>query len=104
MLFLLGLRLLKQYYCRFLCYHIHMTPEEREMLRKTLELSEENNKMLRAIRRSIFWGRVTRIAYWVIIIGAAIGLFYYLQPYIDTATSVYSNIKGDLQNFGDLFR
>lgn len=81
-----------------------MTPEEREMLRKTLELSQENNKMLHAIRRSIFWGRVTRIVYWLFIIGAAIGLFYYLQPYIDTAVEVYGNVKGDLQNFGELFR
>jgi hypothetical protein len=81
-----------------------MNPEEKEMLRKTLELSEENNKMLYAIRRSIFWGRVTRIVYWIIIIGAAVGLFYYLQPYINADSEVYTSIKGDLQNFGGLFK
>ena len=81
-----------------------MTPEEKEMLRKTLELSEENNQVLHAIKRSIFWGRITRIVYWVIIVGAAVGLFYYLQPYIDAASGIYTSIKGDLGDFGNLFK
>lgn len=81
-----------------------MTPEEKEMLKKTLELAEENNKMLHSIRRSMFWSRVVRIIYWVIILGAAIGIYYYITPYIDSAISAYGNVKGDLQSFGNLFR
>jgi len=81
-----------------------MSPEEREMLRKALELSQENNKMLHAIRRGMFWGKVWRIIYWTVIIGGAIGAYYYLQPYIDAAIGAYGNVKGDLQSFGDLFR
>lgn len=79
-----------------------MQSEEREMLKRTLELAQENNKMLHSIRRSMFWGKVIRIVYWVIIIGAAIGLFYYLQPYLNSAVSTYGAIKSDLQNFGNL--
>lgn len=81
-----------------------MEPEEREMLKKALELSEENNRMLHAIRRGMFWGKVVRIIYWVVIIGAAIGAYYYLEPYIDAAIGAYGNVKGDLQSFGDLFK
>lgn len=81
-----------------------MEPEEREMLKKTLELSQENNKMLHAIRRSMFIGRIVRIVYWVIIIGAAIGIYYYINPYVEGAINAYGNVKSDIKSFGDLFR
>lgn len=81
-----------------------MNEEEKALLKKTLELAQENNKMLHSIRRQMIWGRVFRIAYWVLIVGAAIGIYYYIDPYINEAINVYGNIKGDLRNFGDLFR
>jgi len=81
-----------------------MEPEEKEMLKKTLELSQENNKMLRSIRRNMFWGRVARAIYWIVIIGAAIGVYYYIQPYLDTAVGAYGNIKGDLKSFGSMLK
>ena len=81
-----------------------MQPEEKEMLKKTLELSQENNKMLHSIRRGMTINRILRIAYWVIIIGAAVGVYYYITPYIDSAVNVYGGVKGDLQNLGNLIR
>jgi uncharacterized membrane protein len=81
-----------------------MDQQEREILKKTLELSQENNKMLHSIMRGMFWGRVTRIIYWAIIIGASIGLYYYIEPYLNTAIDAYGNVKGDLKSFGDLFK
>ncbi|MEK7200740.1 MAG: hypothetical protein AAB672_01260 [Patescibacteria group bacterium] len=81
-----------------------MEPEEKEMLKKTLELSQENNKMLHSIRRGMFWGRITKTIYWIIIIGAAVGVYYYITPYIDSAIGAYGNVKGDLRSFGDLFK
>lgn len=81
-----------------------MQPEEKEMLKKTLELAQENNIMLHSIRRGMRWGRIMKIVYWIIIIGAAVGVYYYITPYIDSAVSAYGNVKGDLKSFGDLFK
>ena len=81
-----------------------MGPEDKQILKKTLELAQENNKMLHSIRRGMWWGRITRIIYWVLIIGASIGAYYYLTPYIDSAIGAYGNVKGDLQSFGDMFK
>ena len=81
-----------------------MTPEEREMLKKTLELAQENNKMLHSVRRSMFWGRVIKTIYWIIIIGAAIGLYVVIDPYINGAVDAYGNVKTGLKSFGDFFR
>ena len=81
-----------------------MQPEEKEILKKTLELAQENNKMLHSIRRQMLVGRVVRIIYWCIIIGAAIGIYHYIEPHLDDAISAYGSIKADLQNFGNLLK
>ncbi len=81
-----------------------MQPDEKEMLKKTLELAQENNKMLHSINRSMMWGRIVRYVYWLFIIGAAVGLYYYIEPYIDAAIGAYGGVKGDIQSFGDLFK
>ena len=81
-----------------------MEPKEREMLKKTLELAQENNKMLHSIRRGMFWGRIMRVVYWIIIIGAAIGVYYYIQPYLDSAIAAYGNTKGDLKTFINMLK
>ena len=80
-----------------------MNPDERKMLKENLELSQENNEMLRAIRRSMFWGGVIKAIYWILIIGVAIGAFYFLQPYMDTFAKAYSDIKANFNNVGSLF-
>ena len=81
-----------------------MEPDEREMLKKTLELAQENNKMLYAIRRGMFWGRIMRVVYWIVIIGAALGVYYYISPYINSAVGAYGNVKVDLKNFGNMLK
>ena len=81
-----------------------MNPEEKELLKKTLELARENNRMLHSIKRLMLWGRIFRIVYWVLIIGAAIGLYYYIDPYINDVISAYASLKGNVQDFGNLFR
>lgn len=81
-----------------------MQPEEREMLKKALELSQENNKMLHSIKRHLLIGRIFRIVYWVVIIGAAIGLYYYIEPYLESLKIAYDSVKMDFQGIGDLFK
>lgn len=71
--------------------------EEKELVRKTFALAEENNRLLRKMRSSLRWTRIFRLIYWVIILGITVGAFYYIQPYIDQLMGVYSGL-GDIQN------
>ena len=71
-----------------------MEQEDKEMLRKTLELSQKNYNMISSIKRSIFWTKVFSVIYWIFIVVVAVGAYYYLQPYIDKLLSVYSSFKG----------
>lgn len=80
-----------------------MDLDEKAMLKKALELSQENNKMLHSIKKQMLVGRIFRIVYWIVIIGVAIGVYYYVDPYIESAINAYGNVKGDLRSFGDLF-
>jgi hypothetical protein len=73
-----------------------MSPEEKELLRRSVALGEENNDILRGIQRSMRLARFMTFLYWVIIIGSAVGAYYVLQPYIDQAKNIYGGAKNTL--------
>ncbi|HEV7702262.1 MAG TPA: hypothetical protein VGO63_02360 [Candidatus Paceibacterota bacterium] len=77
-----------------------MTPEEREILNRSLVLAEENNKMLHSMQRSMRLQRIMSALYWVFIIGSAIGAYYFLQPYLTQLMGIYSSAGGVLDSFG----
>lgn len=77
-----------------------MDVEDRNLLKKSLMLSEENNEILRQMQRSMRMGHLLTFFYWVLIIGSAVGAFYYFQPYLNqvlaqygTATTILDKLK-----------
>jgi len=81
-----------------------MDPELKKLVRENLELSKENNEILKKMHRGAVWGRVFRILYWVIILGAMFGAYYVLQPFIDSLVEAYKNLMGgveSVQNISD---
>ena len=78
-----------------------MTPEERQLLRETADLTKENNKILRGIRRSNRFSAFFRFIYWALIIGSAIGAYYYIQPFIDPLMKGFTSIQQNIQSVKD---
>ena len=76
-----------------------MSPEERELLNRTVALTEENNKMLHSVLRSMRIARIMSLIYWVFIIGSAIGAYYIIQPYLGQLISVYGGAGDVLKTF-----
>ena len=70
-----------------------MDSEDRKKLNRALEISEENNTMLKALVRSMRWSRLFKILYWSILIAVSVGAFYYLQPYVDKLSSAYTSLE-----------
>lgn len=68
----------------------------KQNIEEVREITERNHEMLKSIERSLFWKRVMSIIYWVIIIGVAVGAFYFLQPYIDRVLDVYGQVQKGL--------
>lgn len=80
--------------------------EIKRLVEKVLEVSEENNKILRGIQRANRWAIAFRIFYWLIIIGLSVGAFYFIQPYIDQLMEVYGGLRGgvdQVQNLSEIF-
>ena len=83
-----------------------MDQETKAYLDKIMEKVEDNNHILHHLRNAQRISTLTRYFYWILIIGATIGSFYYFQPYMNAIQSVYEKSLGiklpsmDLFNFG----
>jgi len=75
-----------------------MTPEERSLLESTHELALENNKLLQSIRRTHRFGVAIKIFYWVVIIALSVGAYYFVSPYVNMLTGLYSQGSGGAMN------
>jgi hypothetical protein len=71
-----------------------MDPESKKLLEETLHLEQDNNKILRSMKRSMFWARIMNIIYWLIIIGISVGAFYFIEPYLNKIIGLYNSIGG----------
>lgn len=80
--------------------------ELQKLLQKNIKITQDNNRLLRSMHRAMQWGRFVRIIYWVIIIGSALGVYYYVEPIIGNlrggVDSAFSGLE-KLQEIGTLF-
>lgn len=83
-----------------------MDSETKELLKANLELSKENNVLLKKIRKVQKRIQVTKTVYWVIVILVALGAYYYVKPYVGRVESFYNQAAANLEefkNFGSAF-
>ncbi|MEK7113261.1 MAG: hypothetical protein AAB873_00365 [Patescibacteria group bacterium] len=71
-----------------------MDSDDKKLLKETFALTEENNKMLKKVRgvqkREAIWSTLKII----IVVGIALGSFYYIEPYLNKMIDIYSSITG----------
>lgn len=79
-----------------------MEEETKKLLLETYRFSKENNELIRKVDRrqrySMYWRTLTII----IAIGSALGIYYYLQPYIDQFVDAYSQVEKTFIQFGTI--
>lgn len=80
-----------------------MDPHDRDLLQRSLDLSEKNNKMIKKLYKHMRVQRVFHIIYWIIIIGASIGLYYWVQPAVDKVIDVYTNFSNPTSTIQNIF-
>ena len=84
-----------------------MDPDSKKLLEETYKFSEENNKMLHKVRGVQKRQAIFSILKWLIIIGIAVGGYYFLQPFVgqiqkfiqDSGASI-----SQLKNLGNTFQ
>ncbi len=70
-----------------------MNPEEREFLRRTLALSEENNKILLKLQRTAHWHVIwVFIKILIVVVPLVVG-YVFLEPYLDSITKSFGDIQ-----------
>ncbi len=80
-----------------------MEPEERKKLNRALELAEENNKILSKLYRGMQLRRIFTVLYWIVIIGVAVGAFYFIQPYFEQFSSIFQRFQGSAEEVRQYF-
>ena len=75
-----------------------MSPEERELLTKSIKISEENNRMLKGIRRRARFSSLIHLIYWLLIIGSIVGSYYMVKPFVDPFISGYKSMQQNIQS------
>ena len=75
-----------------------MDEELKELLEENLEVSKENNEILSKIWSDVKWKRITKFIYWLIIIGLALGAYYYVQPIIEGFSQGYGSVGNGISS------
>jgi hypothetical protein len=68
-----------------------MDPELKRMLEETRALVKDNHQMLRAIRRHQWYGFITSVIFWLVIL---IAPFYLYQQYVQPFVAKFSATTG----------
>lgn len=76
-----------------------MNPEEKRLLERTLKLSEENNEILRSLRRKFRWAILWGIIKFAIIVVPLIIGYLYLEPYFGSFADTFREAQGVLEIF-----
>ena len=69
-----------------------MDEDTKALLEKTFDLAQENNHILKGLRRSNWIQSLWNIFYIVFIIGGGIVAFNYVKPYFIKAEDAYNSV------------
>ena len=75
-----------------------MDPDIKKLLEDNLALNKENNDMLLKLFKIQRLAQITRIIYWIVLIGIAVGAFYFVQPFIDSLLGIYGMDSSSLDS------
>ena len=79
--------------------------DERELLKRNLELTEENNRLLRKMRRGAIWGGIFKIVWLAILIGVPVYVYItFLQPILGDVLDTIETVQSageQVQGLGD---
>jgi hypothetical protein len=80
-----------------------LEPQEKIMLERALKLAEDNNRIITKMYRAQKWARFFHTLYWVIVIGTAVGAYYFIQPYVDVAVESFGGFGESVERVKTIF-
>jgi hypothetical protein len=72
--------------------------DETRLLRETLAVEKENNRLLRKMRRDAFVGRIFTLIFWAMTLGVPVVLYYFfVSPYIKAIQGSYQGLQNNAE-------
>ena len=81
-----------------------MEPELEKRLAALESLTKENHTMLAKMRRGQIWASIFRVVYWLIILGAGVASYYFLQPYLQQLFETYTKIQAQISHLNSFVK
>jgi TRAP-type C4-dicarboxylate transport system permease small subunit len=75
-----------------------MNPEEQRAFKRMMRQTDDMYRMVRSLYRGQRIRTILRVVYFIVIIGAMVGAFYFIQPYIEQITETYTGVQGGVEN------
>lgn len=66
---------------------------DREILEELYVLVREDHRNIQKLRNRIRWQNIFGVIKWFIWIGVAVGLYTYLQPFVENIGETYSTLR-----------
>lgn len=76
--------------------------ENQSLLRKNLEISQNNNKKIKKIQSHIRRTMVAKYVYWIIVIGVTASALYFSKPYINDAVDTYNDFRDTVDQSSEI--
>jgi len=67
-----------------------------DKISELLELTKENNRILRSMHRRMLWSQILTYFYWLIILGVAGWSYYIVQPYMGKYWSMFQALSAQI--------
>lgn len=73
---------------------VYTDDDLQELVRANIKLTQENNRMLRAMRRDTWLSRTFRVLFWlVLLVGSYMVYYVFLAPYIAQMQQLYAQVQ-----------
>lgn len=79
-----------------------MTPTNQEKLDEMYEMVQENNEILHSLLRKERVNSIMRILYWLFVLAAIFGAFYYVQPIIKSIMPKIAIIQDNIDKLENI--
>ncbi|MEX0652443.1 MAG: hypothetical protein WD509_01895 [Candidatus Paceibacterota bacterium] len=71
-----------------------MEPDIRDLLKKNLELTKENNKILKKMRRSALFGTIIKLVWLAVLIGLPVYIYFqFLEPVVGNVLDAAQTVQ-----------
>jgi len=71
--------------------------DQEKQLQEILELSRENNHLLKGVHRRARWGMFFWILRWALVLGILFGAYYYIEPFVQSASDTYNRTTDSIR-------